>query len=809
MADATDRIYLLFDKGHHFMNIELNLNSRRARYSRLGQSIGKGGQLTFWMVGGVGVMASIYFFLYTSDTRISYLSMAIGLFFINLGLWHHFALHDPPSPKVEKTIDDRLAPNFLATLSKNMTPRSVWIAATKLKEGRFVSNHLLLPSNDVAMLLSDSSADMTAVWQAAIALQESHESRQIHAGTVAAVLITSSEAVMNYLLLRNLKAEDVKEVFDWLQRLTDYLKLPKPYFGGIGRDWANGYTPTLEKYSTNVSLRIQNGGSHSHFLAHMDVADSIIHDLSQGAGGVAIVGQTGTGKTELVGGLAERLLEGKDQGLKHYQVVSLNASLILASEQKSLERLMLTLFGEAIQAGNIILFLDEAQLFFGSGLGAFNMAQLLLPVLQSRRLKIIAAFTPNEFQKLKSSHEALANSLAVINVNEPPALETMKVMQDFALSIESRTGILVTYEAIREAYRLSGQYLSDLAYPGKALTVLDQSTPYSVDKVMKEESVQMAIEKTLGVKPGKANAAEADVLLNLEDKIHERMINQVQAVNAVAASLRRVRAGVTNPNRPAGSFLFLGPTGVGKTELARSLAHAYFGDSKQMIRLDMSEYQRPEDVTRLLDDGASSTMSLILAIRKQPFAVVLLDEIEKAHPNVLNLLLQLLDEGQLTDQSGKPASFKSAIVIATSNAGSQDIIARISAGEDMMTFERPLIDKLIASGQFKPELINRFDDVVLFRPLNEGELTQVARLMIGEVNKNLAKQNIIVELTEEALAAISKAGYDPQFGARPMRHIIQRTVEDVAATRILQGKVMPGSTMTLTLDDIKGKDPRL
>jgi ATP-dependent Clp protease ATP-binding subunit ClpA len=312
----------------------------------------------------------------------------------------------------------------------------------------------------------------------------------------------------------------------------------------------------------------------------------------------------------------------------------------------------------------------------------------------------------------------------------------------------------------------------------------------------------MAIEKTMGVKPGKANAQEADVLLNLENKIHERMINQTQAVNAVAAALRRVRAGVTNPNRPAGSFLFLGPTGVGKTELARSLANAYFGDSSRMIRLDMSEYQRPDDVARLLEDGGDTAQSLIMSIRKQPFSVVLLDEIEKAHPNILNLMLQLLDEGQLTDAGGRAASFKSAIIITTSNAGSADIIARITAGENMATFERPLIDKLIQSGQFRPELINRFDDVVLFRPLNQAELTQVAKLMIGEVNKNLSHQNITVSLTDEALNKIAAAGYDPQFGARPMRHLIQRTVEDVIATKILRGEASPGSTILLDVNDM-------
>jgi len=216
----------------------------------------------------------------------------------------------------------------------------------------------------------------------------------------------------------------------------------------------------------------------------------------------------------------------------------------------------------------------------------------------------------------------------------------------------------------------------------------------------------------------------------------------------------------------------------------------------------MTEYQQDEDVARLLEAGGDVNKSLILSIRQQPFSVVLLDEVEKAHPNVLNLLLQLLDEGQLSDNTGKPASFKSAIIIATSNAGSAEITQRVGAGENLQNFERPLIDKLIADGTFRAELVNRFDEIVLFRPLDSRELTQVAGLMLAGVNKTLANQNVEVHLTEAALAVIVKAGYDPQFGARPMRRVIQNMVEDAVATRILGGQAQPGTVITLDAGDL-------
>jgi ATP-dependent Clp protease ATP-binding subunit ClpA len=280
------------------------------------------------------------------------------------------------------------------------------------------------------------------------------------------------------------------------------------------------------------------------------------------------------------------------------------------------------------------------------------------------------------------------------------------------------------------------------------------------------------------------------------------MINQTTAVKAVSSALRRARAGVANPRRPIGSFLFLGPTGVGKTELAKAVAATYFNAESNIIRLDMSEYQQPEDVRRLLSNGADESRSLIMAVRQQPFSVVLLDEIEKAHPNILNLMLQLLDEGQLTDIGGRPASFKDCIIILTSNAGANLIRDRVASGEPLETFQTELTDELIRSGQFKPELLNRFDEIVLFRPLNQDELGQVVKLMMTDINKTLGNQNISVELTPAAVAKVVATGYDARMGARPMRRTLQRAVEDGIANRILAGQTRPGDHVILDEKDL-------
>lgn len=787
------------------MKMELYLRGNRYRKAKLRSHIGSFGYRLL-QVGAAGLLALaavVYFGNERELARAMYWLAAAGLYCYMLAFWYKRDLEHVPPSKSPASLDDILSPSLLAHLQKrHLHPRGLWLAATKDREGTFITNHLLLPSEQIASMLSENQADAEKIWQSADGLRIEAGVDTIHAGTVVAAIIQQTPAIKDFLQQHKARPEAVIDTFTWLERLLSYSRQPKPSFGGIGRDWATGYTPNIDQFGQNISQSLQIGGGHFHYLGSGDSANLIIHTLGEGNGSVAIVGGPGSGKTSLVYSVAQRLLTGESRQLQYYQIISLNASLILSKDKTQLERLMITLFAEAVQARNIILFLDDARLFFGSGTGAMDISQVLLPILRNRSLKIITAFTPNDFQKLKAANESLASALTTVNLTEPSEKDTMKILEDSALTLENKANVLVSYEAICESYRLSNQYIQDQAYPGKAIKLLEQAVPYAENQVLSAVSLQKAVEASMGIHVGQAEAPEADKLLHLEDKIHERMINQKRAVSVIASALRRGRAGVSNPNRPIGSFLFLGPTGVGKTELARSLAATYYGDERQMIRLDMSEYQQASDVSRLLEDGQDNSQSLLIEIRQQPFSVVLLDEIEKAHPNILNLLLQLLDEGQLTDSNGKTASFKNAIIITTSNAGANDIIEHIVAGKDLAEFERPLIDKLIASGQFKPELINRYDEVVLFRPLNQDELRQVASLMLAGVNKTLQQQNITVQLTDAAFDKIVKEGYDPQFGARPMRRVIQKSVEDAVAVKILDGSAKPGSAITLDVQDL-------
>ncbi len=778
----------------------LNLKTVRAQCARFGKQIGSAGYivaLALWILLGAGGIS-----LVASGHRYGFSLGGIALFALMFAIWWKRSLSVIPVAGSE--LNDRLSIDVLVHLrpSVEYNPHELWEAIKDDWQVSFLCNHLFVHPDDISELLkSDEHLLLSAIWPQALRLADRTHCAAVEPGHIATALVLASAEVNHALTRHKLHSSDVEAVMDWLGRGLAIIRREKPRFGGLGRDWANGFTPQLERFGYNISLAIERYNIPIGTLGDSDGVNAIKTAFSQGASAVALIGADGIGKTSHAYALAQSLLaETKDRKLEHHQIVELDPSSIISAAQRpgELEYIVTMLLNEAAHAGNIILFMDNAQLFFQDGNGSFNATQILLPVVQSHAIQFVLTLTPSDYQRLKTANSAFAGLLTPVVLREPNQALTLEVLTSKASQMELKHQLLITYPALKETYRLSGRYEQDFAYPGKAVRLLEQSLTHAQHDIVSPESVQAAIEQMTGVKTGAAAPIETDQLLNLEDRIHERMINQSRAVSVVANALRRSRAGVSSPNRPIGSFLFLGPTGVGKTELAKSIAATYFNDEDNMIRLDMSEYQQASDVSRLLDSNGS----LFLKMRERPFSVLLLDEIEKSHSNILNLLLQMLDEGKLTDGSGRVVSFKDAIIIATSNAGAAAIRQHIEQGEQLESFERQFVDDLITSNQFKPELLNRFDEIVLFRPLNEDELGQVVRLMLGGTNKALATQNIRVELTDAAVAKIVAVGNDPRLGARPMRRALQRAVEDTVAQRILRGEAQAGDTITLDAGDL-------
>jgi len=787
------------------MNTTLvDINSRRAQDARFGKTIGKTG---YQILLGAGTLVSVLAIIlgFITELRFALLLAAPAIACFLPAIWWKRQLSVlPPSGN---DLNGRLSGEVLARLKPGLQaqPQTVWAALSDHWQAQFFLHRLLLGNQMVRQQLGTDTAELEQAFQLATQLADQNKSPVIELGFVAAGLILASPAMKPALVQLKVQPGDVEALANWLGRNLSGSRLAKRNSGGIGRDWAFGFTPLLNRFGYNVSLGIAKRGAHFGWLTTSDGVIAIEAAFNNNTSAVALIGPDGIGKTSSVYALAQRLIEGNTgPTLAYHQIIALNATDITSNAQQKgdLEQIMLSLANETAHAGHIILFFDEAQMFFSDQPGSFDATQILLSIIQSRSAPMILAMSPSDYQRLRARNQSLAGLLTPVVLQELPEADVMRVLEDTTVGLENSHHVLIAYEALHEAYRLSGRYEQDEAYPGKAIKLLEQAITHSDHTVVSALSVQQAVEQTRGVKASTAAPAEADALLHLEDDIHKRMINQTQAVNVVASALRRARAGVANPRRPIGSFLFLGPTGVGKTELAKSIAATYFGAESNMVRLDMSEYQQAEDVSRLLSDGQNETKSLIMVVRQRPFSVILLDEIEKAHSNILNLLLQMLDEGQLTDTSGKTVSFKDCIIITTSNAGAQTIRDRVQKGEELENFQAEFIDELINSGQFKSELLNRFDEIVLFRPLKPAELAQVVGLMMGEFNQTLANQNISVQLTPAAVEKIVAAGYDPRLGARPMRRTLQRAVENTVAQKILRGEAKAGDIVQLDVTDL-------
>lgn len=800
------------------LDYRLNYRANRAiearycqRYGRLTRVITLVGAILLSLLGIVLLLAGM---------AIGWLVLMLAGWSLVPYLWLRSRLRDMPASKQPRNIGDILSLEVLGLLPQDPNPRTIIEALAGSGGAKFLANRLGIPIQQVVQLTPADAGLTESVWRESINIWSHLPERT---STIPSVVVVAAIIRLNpdcTDILNNLRidADDVYRGVEWLEhwemqaRRSSDLKLT----GGIARDWSFGYIPTLEHFGTNLSLKYSEGrrSMAGNLMRNRLLVDDMIKYLSSNARrNVALIGPLGVGKSTVVEALADILMDSKSgasSDVKFNQVFMLDASAIIsaANARGEIEQLIGRLLSEAYRAKNIILFLDNAELFMSDGTGSVDLSNLLQPAIEGGGLKLIMAMEEQRFLQIAQAKPALTSALNRIEITPTDDNDTIRVLEDRIIPLEYGSTTLFTYQALTEAYRLSNRYAHDVAQPRASVQLLESAAQRASGGVVNPSVVAQTIEQTLGIKVGgnlqSGDAqAEKDKLLHLEELIHQRMINQTKAVSAVASALRRARAGVRNENRPIGTFLFLGPTGVGKTELAKSLAAVYFSGEDHLVRIDLNEYVRAEDVARLIADGATDPMSLSAQVQKDPFSVVLLDEIEKAHPNVLTTLLQVLDEGVLRDINNRPISFRDTILIATSNAGADKIRQYIEAGYQLEQFSEQIQNELISSGQFKPEFLNRFDEIAVFRPLTKPELLQVIDLILVGINKNLANQKVAVAVDDQAKLALVEAGYDPRLGARPMRRVVQRTVENIVAEKILTGELVPGSGIRLSLADIQ------
>lgn len=790
--------------------VVFNYSSSRAAKARLSRLFSKPLQ--------TGLLSTTVL-LIAGGIALLFMGVTLGWFVASLATlpsmffkWWSGELKELTPDTSSKSIDGLLEGEILARLSTSPTLLNAAQAAMQSTGGQFLAVRFGIGASFLQTAIAENKS-LADAWQFALEMRQEVDAQKVSAPILIVAIAKTNPELATLLAPLKINEEDLIGGVEWYHQIQDIIvKQEKPKrTGGIARDFSFGYIPLLKHFGVNESARIAHSG-----LFHADIAsqDKILSQMvntfsSGGRQNITLVGPAGVGKTMLVRRFAENLLDASSRvagSLKFRQVIMLDASSLISAApgRGEIEQLMNQILNEAYKAKNIIVCLDDAQLFFEEGVGSVNLTNLLLPVLEGGGLRIILTMDEQRWLEISQRNPSLVNALNRLIVTEATEEDTFKVMQNQLIMTEFKNKVTYTYQSLREAYRLSERYVHDLAMPGRAFKLLESSANYSESGLVTAKSVQQAIEQTMNVKVGVADEGqEKEKLLNMEDKIHERMINQKRAVKVVSDALRRARAGVRNENRPIGTFLFLGPTGVGKTELSKALGEVYFGGEDRLVRVDLNEYVKSDDVGRLIADGADNPNSLTAQVMKQPFSVVLLDEIEKAHDNVLNTLLQLLDEGVLRDVNNKEVSFRDAIIIATSNAGADKIRRYIDEGKKLEEFEKEFTNELIDTQQFKPEFLNRFDEIVVFRPLTKQELRQVIDLILNGVNKNLETQKVSVEVSEDVKALLVDEGYDPRLGARPLRRVVQRTVENIVAKKMLGGDVAPGSVISINKEDIE------
>ncbi len=780
--------------------------SLRARKARLGNVLNNVFIRIFTFLFGLGAFLDGIYLLYLRNS-IGWLGIGFGIIVLIIRLYARLELKKVPNGKTEK-ITDILSHNCLSNLDKDPTPKEIARMVYKTRSGNFLAVRFRITPEKLNYIVEKLPEDPTPIFEKARELREQTGAHQVSGGFLMMSLILNYPDYEKFLGEMKLEAKDLLDGLIWYSYIYGLAKPIRRRDGGIGRDLAFGYIPTLSRYGRNVSMSRGQEKTQVHQPQHLEIVKKLIETFSGGGKqNAALIGPEGSGRTTIVESFAEEILDADNKAvpdnLKYRQVFALDAGTLIsaAGGRGEIEGLVNEILSEAYSAKNIIIYLDNAHLFFEEGNASVDISNLLIPILEAGRLRMILTLDEQKYLEIATRKPSLANALNKIMVKPANEEETIKIMEDKVPLFEYQYRVIFEFLALKEAYKLSERYIHDLEMPGRALNLLEAAAKYPEGRFVTEASVQKAIEETNGVKVGTTEKKEdREKLLNLEELIHKRMIDQVGAVKTVSDALRRAAAGVRNESRPIGTFLFLGPTGVGKTELAKALSEVYFGKESEIVRIDLNEYVKADDVSRLIATAEEDGNSLTAQISKRPFSVVLLDEVEKASGEVLTTLLQMLDEGILRDSRNKEISFRDAIVIMTSNGGADRIRETIQAGETLD--KTVLTDELIKAGIFKPEFLNRFDEICIFSPLGKTELREIAKLMIKSTNKTLASQKIEVEVDDEGIDVLTEKGYDPVMGARPMRRIVQKTVENIVAKAVLSGDVSSGGKIKITKDEI-------
>ncbi len=640
------------------------------------------------------------------------------------------------------------------------------------------------------------------------------EKENITGAAYARALYAADKELQTFLFAAEIGEKDLVGAAEWISEARGRGKRGERSWSrenlgripGIGKAWAYGQTGHLEKFAEELS-----GGIDPRTSGVLKETEALESALSKARGANALIVSDGGGM-DAVYGLLELIESGKAfPALEGKRVMRFDtASLIDAAGEKTVfEEEFARAMNEALSAGKIIVLFEDLPVFMRSAetIGT-DAAALLQPYLASSRGMVIATVDTGSFHSSIENRPALFRGFDIVRVAEKDDAALVASLTHLVPAAESRTGAFFTYPALEALADGAARFFADQGASEKARDLLfelaasaaRQSGQKGGERTIGKAEALAFLETKTGVpQEGNIADAEAQKLDQLESLLHARVIGQDEAVTAVANAMRRARAGVRAEGKPIGSFLFLGPTGVGKTETAKALGDIYFGGGAPFIRFDMSEYAGPDALERLI--GTSSRPGLLAStVRDKKYGILLLDEFEKTTKDVMNLFLQILDEGFFSDATGKRVNMRELIIIATSNAGSDEIFALEKEGRDLAASKSAFVEQLVKSGLYAPELLNRFDGVILFHPLDSASLKEIARLMVGHLAERLRSQGVLLEPTDDLFNYLAEKGYDPQFGARPMNRVLQDDVEKLIAEKLIRKEVKKGGAVSLYRD---------
>ncbi len=534
-----------------------------------------------------------------------------------------------------------------------------------------------------------------------------------------------------------------------------------------------------------------------------------------------LIGEAGVGKSAVVEGLAQRIVSGQVPEILHdKKIYSLNLSSLMSGTKfrGALEEKLNEIIKIITEDESIITFIDEIHTLYqaGSEKGEINPTDILKPYLARGEMQTIGATTTTEYSKFIEKDPALERRFQPVKVNPPSVDDTIKILQGLRPSYEKFHGVKILDDALISAVKLSVRYITNRNLPDKAIDLVDEACSKTKifgggreNMFVTSEDVANVVSSWTGIPVSKITETEKQKLLNLEDILHQKVIGQDEAINAVSMAIRRARVGLKDEKRPIGSFIFLGQTGVGKTELAKAIASAMFDSESSMIKIDMSEYMEKHSISKLIGSppgyvGYEEGGQLTDKVRKNPYSVVLFDEVEKAHPDITNILLSILDDGKISDGQGRVVNFQNTIIILTSNIGAKEMMAHKNACQqtkEVFDFERDkqmMLDKL--KSVYPPELINRIDTITIFNPLSFEDLAKITNLLLKKLTQKLEEKNITLKLTESALVYLIKQGADSEYGARPLKRVIEKQIENVIASDLLSGKICNNCVITISFD---------